>query len=107
VLTGLRVFPEHMRANLEAGGGLAYSQGVLLALIDKGMAREDAYRVVQRAAASAWDEGRDFKAELQGSGEIRHHLDPAELDVLFDPALSLQHLDQVFDRLEKLEVGPR
>jgi adenylosuccinate lyase len=105
VVEGLRVFPDRMRANLEAGGGLAYSQGVLLALIDKGMTREDAYRVVQGAAAAAWDEGKDFRAELRTSPEVRGHLDPAELDALFDPSLSLGHLEQVFDRLEKLEVG--
>src|SRR5436190_13592593 len=56
VAEGLRVFPERMRQNLDAGGGLAFSQGVLLALIDKGMSREDAYGVVQRAGAAAWDE---------------------------------------------------
>src|SRR2546423_7043910 len=98
-------FPDRMRENLEAGGGLAYSQGVLLALVDKGMSREDAYRVVQGAAAAAWDQGRDFRAELGASPEVRRHLDPAELDALFEPALSLGHLDQVFHRLGKLEVG--
>src|SRR2546423_13351936 len=96
VVEGLRVFPERMRENLEAGGGLAFSQSVLLALIDKGTTREDAYRVVQTAAAAAWDEGRDFKLELQGSPEVRLHLDPAELDALFDPRAHLHHLDQVF-----------
>jgi adenylosuccinate lyase len=104
VLEGLRVFPERMRENLEVGGGLAFSQGVLLALIDKGLTREDAYRVVQRAAAAAWDQGRDFKQELQGSPEVRAHLDPVELDALFDPRAYLGNLDQVFVRLEKLEV---
>jgi adenylosuccinate lyase len=104
VVQGLRVFPERMRANLEAGGGLAFSQGVLLALIDTGMSREDAYRVVQRAASAAWDEGRDFKLELQGEPAVRQHLDPVELDALFDPSSYFRHLDQVFDRLEKLEV---
>src|SRR5438309_10651823 len=64
VMEDLRVFPDRMRANLEAGGGLAFSQGVLLALIDTGMSREDAYRIVQRAAASAWDEGRSFREEI-------------------------------------------
>jgi adenylosuccinate lyase len=107
VLSGLRVFPERMRANLEEGGGLAFSQGVLLALIDKGMTREDAYRVVQAAAAAAWDEGKDFRIELQGSPEVRAHLDPVELDALFDPSAHLVHLDQVFARLEKMEVATR
>jgi adenylosuccinate lyase len=104
VMEGLRVFPERMRQNLDAGGGLAFSQGVLLALIDKGMSREDAYRVVQTSASAAWDEGRDFREELRGSPEIRKLLDGSEFEALFDPTAHLQHLDQVFDRLEKLEV---
>jgi adenylosuccinate lyase len=104
VMDGLRVFPERMRENLDAGGGLAFSQGVLLALIDKGMSREDAYRVVQHAAAAAWDEGGDFREELRGSPEIQTALDAPELDALFEPTAHLQHLDQVFDRLEKVEV---
>jgi adenylosuccinate lyase len=78
---------------------------VLLALIDKGMTREDAYRVIQLAAAAAWDEGKDFKSELQASSEVRARLDPVELDAVFDPRTHLAHLDQVFDRLEKLEVA--
>jgi adenylosuccinate lyase len=77
---------------------------VLLALIDKGMSREDAYRVVQTSASAAWDEGRDFREELRGSPEIRKLLDGSEFEALFDPTAHLQHLDQVFDRLEKLEV---
>jgi adenylosuccinate lyase len=104
VMEGLRVFPERMRQNLDAGGGLAFSQGVLLALIDKGMSREDAYRVVQTSASAAWDEGRDFREELRGSPEIRKLLDGSEFEALFDPTAHLQHLDQVFHRLEKLEV---
>jgi adenylosuccinate lyase len=104
VVEGLRVFPDRMRRNLDAGGGLAFSQGVLLALIDKGMSREDAYRAVQRAAAAAWDEGGDFREVLRGSREVQELLEPAEFEALFDPTAHLQHLDQVFDRLEKLEV---
>jgi adenylosuccinate lyase len=104
VLEGLRVFPDRMRENLDSGGGLAFSQGVLLALIDKGMTREDAYRAVQQAAAAAWDDGKEFMVEVAASPEVRHHLDPAELDALFDPRAHLAHLDPVFTRLQKLEV---
>ena len=60
--------------------------------------------MVQRAAAAAWDEGRDFRAELLASSEVQQALSPAEFESLFDPMSHLQHLDQVFDRLEKLEV---
>jgi adenylosuccinate lyase len=106
VVDGLRVFPERMRANLESTGGVVFSQAVLLALVERGLGREDAYRIVQRAAAAAWDEGRDFRGELLSDEHARAVLSPDELDALFDPAPQLRHLDQVFDRLEKLEVNP-
>jgi adenylosuccinate lyase len=104
VLEGLVVFPERMRENLEQGGGLVYSQAVLLALVEAGMPRDDAYRVVQGAAAAAWDRGRDFRAELGSNPEVARVLSPEELGALFDPARSLRHLDGVFDRLSKLTV---
>jgi adenylosuccinate lyase len=94
----LRVFPERMRENLEAGGGVVYSQQVLLALIDRGMSREDAYRTVQEAAAATWDRGAGFREEIRS----RAVLPDQALDDLFRPRL--EHLDGVFARLEKLEV---
>ncbi|MFL5797176.1 MAG: adenylosuccinate lyase [Actinomycetota bacterium] len=105
VMEGLRVFPDRMLENLEAGGGLAFSQGVLLALVDKGLSREEAYHVVQTAAAAAWDDDGDFRDVLLSRPEVRERLSPAEFQALFDPAASVRHLDAVFDRLEKLEIG--
>jgi len=105
VLEGLRVHPERMRANLEAGGGLVYSQGVLLALVETGLSRDDAYRLVQAAAAEAWDGGKDFRAELEANPDVARVLPPDRLDALFDPARSLGNLDVVFDRLAKLSVS--
>ena len=61
VLEGLEVYPERMRENLQVGGGLAFSQNVLLALVDAGLARDEAYAIVQTAAAAAWDEGASFR----------------------------------------------
>jgi adenylosuccinate lyase len=103
VIREMRVFPERMRENIEVGGGLVFSQSVLLALIDKGMTRDQAYRLVQQAAAAAWDEGKDFRAELSAKKGVREALSQEELDVLFEPRL--EHLDAVFARLEKLEVA--
>jgi len=105
VLEGLEVFPERMRENLNAGGGLVYSQGVLLALVERGMPRDEAYRVVQAAAARAWDEGKDFRAELTADPDVARLLSAADLDTLFDPERYLRNLDVVFDRLAKLTVG--
>jgi adenylosuccinate lyase len=101
VLEGLRVFPERMRENLNLGGGLVYSQAVLLALVDRGISREEAYDIVQRAAAAAWDEGADFRERLLA--DERLPLSEGELAPLFEPRLD--HLDAVFARLDKLEVS--
>jgi adenylosuccinate lyase len=106
VLEGLEVYPDRMRANLEVGGGLAYSQNVLLALVDAGLARDDAYQVVQRAAALAWDEGRTFRAEIEQEAGVRERLG-GRIDELFDPMRALRNLDVVFDRLEKITVEER
>src|SRR5436190_17091111 len=105
VMEGLRVFPERMRRNIEATGGAALSQGVLLALVEKGLSREEAYAAVQQAAAAAWDEHADFRAELLGQPQVASLLSAAELDALLDPAAAVGNLDAVFDRLEKLEVS--
>jgi adenylosuccinate lyase len=104
VMTGLQVFPERMRANLEADGGLAFSQSVLLALVDAGLSREDAYGVVQRAAAAAWDEGRSVRATLEADPDVSARLAPGDLDELFRPERFLRNLGGVFERLAKLPV---
>jgi adenylosuccinate lyase len=99
VVRRLRVFPDRMRANLEAGGGLAFSQQVLLALIDRGMGRDEAYRLVQEAAAEAWDRGADFRDGIRARTEL------TDAELAFEPRLG--HLEGVFARLEKLEVESR
>jgi adenylosuccinate lyase len=104
VIDGLVVFPETMRAHAEAHGGIAASQHVLLALVDAGMARDDAYRVVQRAAAAAWDEGASFREEIAADPEVQARLTKERLDELFDPARFLRNLGGVFDRLTALDV---
>ncbi len=104
VVEGLRVSPERMRANLEADGGLAFSQSVLLALVDAGLPRDDAYRIVQRAAADTWDHGSDFRGSVAADPEVRPLLGAEDLDALFDPARFLQNLGGVFAKLEKLPV---
>jgi adenylosuccinate lyase len=102
VIEGMEVSPERMRRNLEASGGLAFSQQVLLALVDRGLSRDEAYGVVQGAAAAAWDRGADFREALLSEPRVRETLPDPELGALFEPRL--EHLDGVFARLEKLEV---
>ena len=106
VVGGMRVFPDRMRENLEATGGLIFSQGVLLALVERGLDRGEAYAIVQDAAARAWDGGGAFRNVLWADIEPRGLLSRAALDALFDPRPYVRHLDEVFARLEKLEVAP-
>ncbi|TMF90869.1 MAG: adenylosuccinate lyase [Chloroflexi bacterium] len=99
ILEGLTIDRERMRANLYRSGGVVFSQRVLLALVQKGMSRQDAYRVVQRAALSALDDGQDFKTIVGQAPEVRERLTAEELAELFDPAFYLRHLDVTFERL--------
>jgi adenylosuccinate lyase len=103
VLDGLVIYPERMRENLQVGGGLAFSQNVLLALVDAGLRRDEAYAIVQDAAAKAWDDDASFRDLVASDPRVRERLGE-RLDELFDPAAALRNLDVVFDRLEKVEV---
>jgi len=104
VMDGLVVFPERMAAHVNSFGGIAFSQSVLLALVDAGLARDDAYRIVQRAAAAAWDDDASFRNGIEADPDVQAHLIPAQLEALFDPRRFLRNLGGVFDRLEKLPV---
>ena len=103
VLDRLVIHPERMRENLQVGGGLAFSQNVLLALVDAGLPRDEAYAIVQTAAATAWDQGESFRELLAADPRVRERIGD-RLDELFDPVAALRNLDVVFDRLEKVEV---
>ncbi len=98
LLEGLQVFPERMRANLNASHGLVFSQPVLLALVKSGLSRDDAYRIVQDAAATAWAHSADFRATLES--DVRMKAVPsAVLDEAFDLRRSLVHVDRIFEQL--------
>ncbi|MDQ6710891.1 MAG: adenylosuccinate lyase [Candidatus Dormibacteraeota bacterium] len=99
IVEGMTVDRARMRANLFKSGGVVFSQRVLLALVQKGMSRQDAYRVVQRAALSALDGGTDFQALVGEAPEVRERLKPEELAELFDPAYYLRFLDVTFERV--------
>ena len=106
VLDGMRVFPERMRQNLDASGGLVYSAAVLLALIDAGMTREDAYASVQRAAMRTWEKGTPFRQTLLEEEAVQAAgVDGMLLDKIMDPQRYLVHADAVFKRVEALDVG--
>src|SRR6202158_1542092 len=99
IVEGMTIDRERMRANLYRSGGVVFSQRVLLALVQKGLSRQDAYRVVQRTALSALDGGPDFKTAIGQTQEVRERLTERELAELFDPAFYLRHLDVTFERL--------
>src|SRR5215213_3634644 len=102
VVEGLVVYPERMRRNLDASHGLVFSHRLLLALVDAGQQRADAYRLVQRNAMRAWDEERDFRDLVGHDREIRAHLDADGLETVFDARATVAHVDTVFDRLHTL-----
>jgi adenylosuccinate lyase len=93
------VYPENMRKNLDRLGGLVHSQRVLIALTQKGVAREDAYRMVQRNAMKIWREGGDFLALLNADKDVRKHLSEAELKDNFDLGYHFKHVDTIFERV--------
>jgi adenylosuccinate lyase len=95
----LLVYPDRMMANLERTGGLFFSQQVLLALTQKGLIRDKAYRLVQRNAMRTWQEGKDFKDLLKKDAEVVKHLSKKELDRIFDLQYHLKHVDTIFNRV--------
>jgi adenylosuccinate lyase len=99
VIGKLVVYPDNMRKNLDRLGGLVHSQRVLLALTQKGVEREAAYRLVQRNAMKAWAGKGDFLALLKADKEVRKHLSEKELKANFDLDFHLAHVDTIFRRV--------
>jgi adenylosuccinate lyase len=102
IVEGLVVYPERMLKNLDTSHGLFFSHRLLLALVEAGLDRREAYRLVQRNAMRAWDEERDFGELVRGEAEISSLLDAVALDAVFDLQSTVQHVDAVFERLRVL-----
>jgi adenylosuccinate lyase len=102
VVEGMRVDPARMRENLELTHGAIFSQAVLTALVEAGLARDDAYRLVQRNAQRAWDERVPFRGLLESEAAVKERLDAAKLDELFDYGRFLRNVPVVFERLDEL-----
>jgi adenylosuccinate lyase len=107
LVDGLIVDAERMRRNLDASHGLVFSQRVLLTLVEAGLTRDEAYRLVQRNAMSAWDEERDFRELVGSDPEIRSRLDEDALAEAFDLRAALRHVDVLFERLAALAEKTR
>jgi adenylosuccinate lyase len=99
IMRGLIVYPERMRENMESSYGLPFSQRVLLALIDKGMNRQEAYKLVQRNAMVSWKERRAFREVLEADADITSRLSSSELRELFDYGYYTKYVDESFKRL--------
>ena len=99
IIDKLVVYPGNMQKNLERLGGLVHSQRVLIALTQKGVAREDAYAIVQRNAMPVWQGKGDFLSFLKADPEVRKHLSEAELQDYFDLGYHLKHVDTIFRRV--------
>ena len=106
VIKGLKVYPENMRRNLELTQGLIFSQRVLLALIDKGLNREEAYEIVQRNAMEAWQKKKSFLSLLEADNQVTAHLSKSELESLFDYNYYLKHVGSIFKRLGLASPSP-
>jgi len=99
IMKGLKVYPENMRRNIELTQGLIFSQRILLALINKGLIREEAYKMVQDNAMEAWRDKKSFLALLLMDKRITNYLTEGELKSLFDYSYYLKYVDTVFERL--------
>ena len=98
IIDKLLVYPEAMLADMEKTGGLIYSQRLMLAIVDKGVLREDAYKWVQRNAMKRWMEGEDFRTNVEKDEDILKHLTKEEIDNCFDYQYFLRHIDKIFER---------
>jgi adenylosuccinate lyase len=104
VIKGLQVYPQRMKKNMDITKGLLFSQRVLLALIDKGLGRQEAYELVQRNAMKSWKENKQFLNLLKADPEVMSVLSAVELESLFDYQYYLRHVDEIFERLGLTEA---
>ena len=105
IVSGWKIYPERMQSNLESTHGAIFSQRALLALVESGMDRQQAYRIIQHSAHEAWDSGVHLQQLLRENPEVCSRLSAAQLEDIFDVAPHLKHIDATFNRLG-LSVAP-
>jgi len=98
LITGLQVYPERMKANLESTRGLIFSGALLVALVEGGMQREEAYKIVQKHALEAWESAPGLRKRVENDPSIIGNISKQKLDEVFDVRRQLQHVDFIFDR---------
>jgi adenylosuccinate lyase len=99
VMKDLRVYPDRMKQNMELTRGMLFSQRTLLALIEKGQSRDEAYKLVQSISARTWDEDADFRELVAADPEIEQRLSKSELEGLFEYDYYVRYVDEVFERV--------
>ena len=99
IVKQLVVYPDQMKDNLKLTKGIFFSQAIMLRLVGKGLSREGAYRVVQRSALKAWDEGRDFKNVISKDATIKKYLPKKEIDQCCNLKYYLRYIDEIFVRV--------
>ena len=99
VIRGLNIFPDRMKRNMESTRGVLFSQRVLLALVEKGVAREDAYSTVHRRSMESWENGADFRELVRSEPKVSSRLTSGELDEIFDYGYYVRHVDETFERV--------
>ena len=99
IIEEMRVYPDRMIQNLEVTRGLLFSQRLMLTLIERGVSRDDAYKLMQTNSARTWDEDRDFRELVRRDSGVRAHLDDSELDEIFDYGYYVRFVDDVFERV--------
>jgi adenylosuccinate lyase len=104
IIKGLNVYPKNMKKDLELTKGLVFSQRVMLALIDKGLSRQEAYKLVQRNAMKSWKTGKVFMSLLKADADIIKVLSISEMESVFDYNFYLNHVDDIFKRLGLTET---
>ena len=98
IMGKMLVYPDAMLRDLNLTGGLIYSQNLLIALVSKGVLREDAYKWVQRNAMARWMEGADFKTNVEADPDIDKYLTKEEVEACFEPKHMLKHVDEIYAR---------
>ena len=104
LIKDLFIYPENMLKNLKITRGLVYSQAVLLKLVNKGVSREEAYKIVQTSAMDVWaDQAKDLHSELSKSPEVKKYLSAEELNEIFDSKKTLKNVDYIFSRSVEID----
>ena len=106
VIGGMVVYPETMLANVEKTKGLVFSQRVMLALIDKGLSREEAYKITQTTSMESWETGQDFRVLLRENPAVTEHLPPGELAAIFTYFYFTRYVDESFKRIGLVSPFP-